>query len=152
LRSGESTLGGFGQVYFQPNDLMAFGQFSYGVTDTFQAEARLCLGSLDPYFGIFGKYGMIRRKSIDLSLFFGYHHFSLSFADLGLILGHTFKSFQFYIGPYFQIPLQNGLPIELSVVPGVNFSVAKQLRFFTEFNLNLSHSYGAASLGVKYFF
>lgn len=152
LKSGEGAVGGFGQIYFQPSDAMAFGQFSYGITDSFQGEARLGVGSLDTYFGFFGKYGMIRRKSLDISLWFGFHHLSVSYADLGLILGHTFKVVQFYIGPAFQVPLQNGMPIEFSLIPGINFGIAKQLRLFTEFNLNLSHSDSSVSLGIKYYF
>src|SRR4051794_4825214 len=65
LKAGESALGGFGQFYFNPNEIMAFGQFTYGVTDLFQVEGRLGLGSLDPYYGAFGKFGIIRRKSLD---------------------------------------------------------------------------------------
>jgi hypothetical protein len=148
--AGHGAVGAFGQFYFQPNEFMAFGQGIYGVSNSFQLEGRLGLGSLDPYWGAFGKYEFLSRKVLEMALFFGLHHQSVSYVDVGLILSHSFSKFQLYVGPLCQVPLQNGLPVGLSIIPGVSIGVGKRARVYSEVNLNTNDSYSAASAGVRW--
>jgi hypothetical protein len=146
------TVGGFGEFYFNPNDFMALGQLVYGLTGDIQLEGRLGLGTLDPYLGLFGKFALLKRKVLDISIFSGFHHQTIYSLDFSLVLSHSYSRFQIYIAPYFQVPLENGPPIAISMIPGVNIQINKRTRFYTEVNLNMSDSRASASAGVRYLF
>jgi hypothetical protein len=148
-----TTWGGFGEYSTSPNQGLAIGQFTAGVTSALQAEARLGAATSSGYLygGVFGKLALLRRSVLDLSFYGGAHYFKNFYADVGGIVSHHFGRVWLYAGALVQVPMQNGISVGLSLIPGIALPVSDSGQLVGEVNLDLGGAYSAFSLGIRFF-
>jgi hypothetical protein len=140
------------QIYFSPSDFQAFFGGTYGITQRFQLEARLGVGSLPVYFGAFGKYNFFSSEAISIAGWFGFHVQDIFNLDGSLIFSHSFKTFDLYMAPLFGLAFAEGRTVfGVGFVPGFSLYLARNIKLYTEFTIKIDQFYNAGSVGFRFF-
>lgn len=151
LQQGAATVGGNGQLYFDPSEFMFNSQLLYGVGNQIQLEARLGVGSIDTYVGAFAKYHFFNNKIFDLAFWSGLHSQGNAYWDLAPILSHDFGSLEIYFAPYIAISLgdrKSGVTLN----PGVSVDAQSNLKVYGELAVEVSNIPTSLAVGIRYFF
>ena len=151
LQQGAATIGGNGQLYFDPSEFTFNGQLLYGIGNQLQLEARLGAGSLDFYAGAFVKYHFFGNKIFDLALWSGLHSQGNAYWDIAPIFSHDFGTVDLYFAPYIAISLgdrETGVTLN----PGLIFDVKSDLKVYGELGLEVSNIPTSLAVGIRYFF
>jgi hypothetical protein len=151
LKQSTGAIGGFGQLYFDPSEFMAYGQFTYGIGNGMQLEGRLGTGSLDFYAGMFVKALVVSNSVASIALWSGIHSQGNAFWDFAPIFSHDFGALELYFAPFISLSLgdrNSGVTMN----PGMNFALRPNLAFYTELALKVSNIPSSLTAGVRYLF
>ena len=152
LDPGKFSVGLYPQLMLGPSGYRVTGQVAHGLSTSWQIQGRASYGSDQPAYNLYATFSFLHRKRFDVALIGGYTFQIRSYADAGLILSHYFGNIQGYAGAIVRFPLQNGLPIQTSVIPGLSYRLSDQIRLYAEANLGLGNARTGISSGVRYYF
>jgi hypothetical protein len=151
LKQNSAAVGGFGQLYFDPSEFMAYGQLTYGIGNGMQLEGRLGTGSLDFYAGMFVKALVVSNQVASIALWSGIHSQGNAFWDFAPIFSHDFGTLELYFAPFISLSLgdrHSGVTMN----PGMNLALRPNLAFYTELALKVSNIPSSLTAGVRYVF
>jgi hypothetical protein len=148
---GVASVGGFGQLYFDPSEFMAHAQLVYGVGNNYQMEARVALGGLDTYVGGFAKNQIMTSSMMSFAVWGGLHSQGNAFIDLAPILSFDFGAIELYLGPALELSLGDA-DTGLTFNPGLNFGTSANVSVYAELAMKISNTPTSFIGGVRYYF
>jgi len=148
---GIASLGGFGQLYFDPSEIMVYGQMVYGVGNNYQMEARVGLGGLDTYVGGFVKNQIMTSSLMSFAVWGGIHSQTNAFIDVAPILSFDFGAVELYLGPALALSLGDA-DTGVTFNPGLNFGTSANLSIYAELAMKVSNTPTSFIGGVRYYF
>ena len=148
---GVGSIGGFGQLYFDPSEFMVYAQAAYGLGNNYQLEGRVAVGGLDTYVGGFIKNEVYTTSAFAFALWGGIHSQGNAFLDIAPILSHDFGPLEMYIGPYLALSLGDA-DTGMTLNPGLNFTTSPNLSVYIEMGLKVSKIPTSFVGGVRYYF
>jgi hypothetical protein len=151
VKQSSASIGGFGQLYFDPSEFMAYGQLAYGIGNGMQLEGRLGTGSLDFYAGMFVKALVVSNSVASIALWSGIHSQGNAFWDFAPIFSHDFGTLELYFAPFISLSLGDRSS-GVTMNPGMNLALRPNLTFYTELALKVSNIPSSLTAGVRYFF
>ncbi len=148
---GVASVGGYGQLYFDPSEFMAHAQLVYGVGNNYQIEGRFALGGLDTYVGGFVKNQIMTSSMMTFSVWGGIHSQGNAFIDLAPILSFDFGVLELYLGPALELSLGDA-DTGITFNPGLNFTTSPNLSVYAEVAMKISNTPTSFVGGVRYYF
>lgn len=148
---GVASIGGYGQLYFDPSEFMAYAQLAYGVGNNFQVEGRVGVGGLDTYVGGFIKNQIMTSSLMSFSVWGGLHSQTNAFIDVAPILSFDFGAIELYLGPALALSLGDA-DTGLTFNPGLNFGTSPNVSVYAELAMKISNTPTSFIGGVRYYF
>jgi len=148
---GIASIGGYGQLYFDPSEFMAHAQLAYGVGNNFQIEGRFALGGLDTYVGGFVKNQVMTSSMMSFAVWGGLHSQSNAFIDLAPILSFDCGALEFYMGPALELSLGDA-NTGITFNPGLNFGTSPNVSVYAEVAMKISKTPTSFTGGIRYYF
>ena len=146
---GRFGLGAFGDLYFDPGELMAVGQVVYGIAPNFQGEARFGFGTIDFTFGTFGKYLVFSNEHASGAVHTGFSYLRQVAWEGSFIVSRDFEGVDLRIAPSFRQVFVDGAPFAMDLILGAQIPVRRGLRFQTELALKVKDSTNRIAFGVS---
>ena len=139
------------------------GRFGYGLTSSFDIEAKAAFFDGLNYFGVVLEYWLLKGKNINASAALGAHMTNVdggadsSGIDTTLLVSTTpSKNLEFYGGlklAFDSLKNSDFNYTKAHVVPGIEYRINQSLDFLAEFGIALNdNSRNYASVGLAYYF